>query len=294
MVIDIKALAQRIRSIFGAGAVTGFEAFEFDTVGGSDGVLPKTPPPPPPRVDFLGGWWAGARRFDIHKGRLGGNTSPWATVVHTTDMVRGTMQPLLKRWRDAAGEGAGATFLIGREPEGVDEPIPRGGIVQLAPITRNSNHAGGPTHGWFKLASGRLVHPNSVAVGIEVDNAGRLYNRGGGERGAAVWVHKDSGKVFPAGEVYIDTHGRGYEKLTAYQWTALETLLDVLDRTMLWPPEGVTVVPNGSYRDNGVPEASLPWCREVGHWTLDPTRKTDPGPEVDAFLEKRAAARSHR
>lgn len=48
-------------------------------------------------------------------------------------------------------------------------------MVQFAPITRNANHAGGKTHGWWYTRAGgrgRLIHPNTVAVGIELDNAG--------------------------------------------------------------------------------------------------------------------------
>lgn len=277
--MNLKALAQKLRSIFGRNTVTGFEQFEFDTAGAD--TQRDTFVPPPPRVDFVDGWWLHARRFDIHSGRIGGAISPWSTVVHTTDMVAGTMVGLLKRWRAAAGVGSGAHFLIGRAPFGMDDAVPSGGLVQLTPINRNANHAGGPTHGWFKTAVGRLIHPNSVTIGIEVDNAGRLVKKGG------LWVHKDSGKVFLPSDVHVDARGRGYEKLTAYQRGALELLLDTLHTTMLFPPVGVEVVPNGTYKANGVPEAELPGVREVGHWTLDPTRKTDPGSEVTEWLRAR-------
>src|SRR6185503_7235000 len=197
-------------------------AIEFDTVGPSEGselaAVTKPTVADIVRVDrgqFVGGWWNQARQFPIHKGRLGGNITAKCTVVHTTDMAPGTMAPLLKRWRDLAGEGAGAHFLIGKMAAGIGDAIPSGGIVQLAPITRNGNHAGGrPAHGWFKGKDGQLVHPNLVAIGIEIDNAGALTMRQG------MWVHKDSGKVIPTADVHVDARGRGWEKITDYQWGA--------------------------------------------------------------------------
>jgi len=279
---DLKALGQKLRNIFGEDT-KGLEAFEFDTTGEV-----------PQRVDtrvtpdhgplFKDGWWLHADRFDINKGRAGGAIVPWCTVVHTTDMAPGTMSALLKRWRELPGEGAGAHFLIGRAPNSTGNmtAIPTGGIVQMIPITRNGNHAGGPggKHGWFKLPTGRLIHPNSVSVGIELDNAGRLMKKDG------LWVHKDSGRVIP--DVFVDAHGRGYERITAYQMSALELLLDDLNAVLTTVPAGVTIAPNGTYKANGCPEAELPTCREVGHWTLDPYRKTDPGSQVTEFLRARA------
>lgn len=276
--IDLKALAQRVRAFFGKDQVTGLEAFEFDTAG-ADAVRDTLTPRVSDRSGFVDGWWGGVERRPIHPGRIGVAINAWSTVVHTTDMAPGTFNALLKRWAAVPGEGAGAHFLIGKTAET--------GVVQLAPITRNGNHAGGrPNHGWYKMANGRFIHPNSVSVGIEIDNAGRLSWVG------SKWVHKDSNRVFSRDSVYVDTHGRGYELVTAYQMHALGVLLDALDAALPPPPVGTTIVPNGTYKDNGVPEASLPWVREVGHWTLDPNRKTDPGPQVDAFLELRATSRS--
>lgn len=287
--IDLKALGAKLRAVFGVGT-PGLEAFEFDTVGADP--QRSVVYPPAPRNGFVGGWWAGARRFDIHSGRLGNVIEAWSTTVHTTDMAPGTMAALLKQWRASAGRGAGAHFLIGKQLAGENAPIPTGGIVQLAPITRNANHAGGsPGHGWFLLPNGRLAHPNSVSVGIEIDNAGRLVRAGSGGRGDA-WVHRDSGKVFAPKDVYVDARGRGWERVTDYQMSSLVLLLDVLDETLVMPPKGVIVIPNGTYQANGALDAVLPGVREVGHWTLDPTRKSDPGPQVTDLLRARAAARS--
>lgn len=273
--IDLKQLAQRVRAFFGKDQVTGLEAFEFDTAG-VDPVRETFTPRVSERSGFVDGWWGGVVKRPIHPGRIGGAINAWSTVVHTTDMAPGTFEALLKAWAKEPGRGAGAHFLVGKTEEA--------GVAQLVSILRNANHAGGaPSHGWYKLANGRLIHPNSVSVGIELDNAGRLDWQG------RKWVHKDSGRVFAEDGVYVDSQHRGWERVTAYQLHALEVLLDALDAALPPPPVGTTIVPNGSYAANGVPEASLPWVREVGHWTLDPNRKTDPGPQVDAFLEQRAA-----
>lgn len=263
------------------------EAAEFDTVGPAPedhekitvGELVKLD-----RGEFLGGWWTHARQFPINKGRTGGLIKPTCTVVHTTDMMPGTMAPLLKRWRDVAGEGAGAHFLIGKQAAGVGDAVPTGGIVQMVPITRNGNHAGGkPNHGWFKTTAGKLIHPNLVAVGIEIDNAGRLTKSGG------AWIYKPTGKVFAPESVFVDDHGRGWEKITDYQFLALESLLDALDGVLGTFEVGVTVVPNGDYKNAGIAYyAAASSSREVGHCSLDPNRKTDPGPQIMARLNARA------
>ncbi len=292
----LRELARKVRGIFGPGTVTGLEAFEFDTATTPGELDPKIAVGQIIAMDrgsFVKGWYTGARQWPIHVKRLGGTIAPRVTVVHTTDMAPGTMAALLKRWAEVPGEGAGAHFVIGKQAAGQESRVPTGGVVQLAPINRNGNHAGGsklidgkrvPSHGWFRTPAGKLLHPNSYAVGIELDNAGKLARQDG------VWVHKDSGKVIPSSDVFLDARGRGWERVTDYQLLALGALLDALDATLERFEAGVTIVPNGSYAANGVPEASLPWVREVGHWTLDPTRKTDPGPQVDAWLELRARA----
>lgn len=97
-------------------------------------------------------------------------------------MVPGTYAALVRAWQTKPGAGNAAHFLIGRHD--ID------GVTQFAPITRNANHAGGKTHGWWSSGA-RLVHPNTIAVGIELDNAGRLA------RAAGRWLHPDSRTTIP-------------------------------------------------------------------------------------------------
>jgi hypothetical protein len=80
-----------------------------------------------------GGWWRGARRQPAHPGRVGGRCTPWAVVVHTTDMAPGTWDGLMRRLQRDAGRGAGAHFWLGRTPEQ--------GLVQSVAVDRNANHA---------------------------------------------------------------------------------------------------------------------------------------------------------
>lgn len=50
------------------------------------------------------------------------------------------------------------------------------------------------------------------------------------------------------------------------------------------PTRPAVVRPNGDYKANGVPWAKMEGAI-VGHATLDPTNKTDPGPFVTAWLK---------
>ena len=237
---------------------------------------------------FADGWYAGARRWPIHPGRLGGTITPKVSVVHTTDMAPGSMAALLRAWQASAGPGSGAHFLIGKVAAGAELAAPTGGLIQLAPITRNANHAGGsPTHGWYGGPLGS-IHPNLVAVGIELDNAGYLRRHGPIDANHDQWVHPDSGYVIPTADVHVDERGRGWERITPYQLATLGELLDTLAATLPGLDRRVSVIPNGTYIGNGVTWAAMPGTREVGHVTLDPTRKTDPGPQVMAWLRARA------
>lgn len=229
---------------------------------------------------IVDGWHTGAIRWPIHAGRIGSAITPRVAVVHTTDMAPGTMPALLRAWATGRGVGAGAHFLLGKRPD-TGGSVPTGGLVQTVPINRNGNHAGGPVHGWFLDATGKRWHPNSVAVGIELDNAGRLRRRGAG------WAHPDTGR--PVTEVYVDERGHGWERVPDYQ---LETLADLLDALALpGLGAGASVEPSGSYAANGVTWAALTDTRELGHVTLDPVNKLDPGPQVIAWLRARAVAR---
>lgn len=219
-----------------------------------------------------------ARQCLMHSGRIGAEIDPIGAVVHTTDCMPGTMPGIIKRWAEGPGERNGATYMIGRTPAD--------GLVQLAPITRNTGHAGGfqGNHGWLVKNKQRVAHPNSVYVGIELDCAGRL------SKGKDKWRHNDSGKMLDAADVYVHTDGSGWHLVTEYQFEVLGKLLDALDERCRPVPEGWTIAPHGAYGSNGVRWAPLGLVRFTTHVELDPIRKTDPGPQVTEWLRARYGA----
>lgn len=231
------------------------------------------------------GWYTRARRVDAHPGRIGGTIEPKTLVIHTTDMPEDTFDALVKSWATRGGGmyTAAAHFIIGRTPAQ--------GVVQMVGTGRNGNHAGGsrivdgksePFHGWYRLKDGKLVHPNLWAVGVELHNAGRL-----GKRTVAGFVHPDSKRIIPDDEVFLDSHGVGWHKVTDYQLEELGLLIAAARAKLGKIPGGVTIVPNGSWTDNGVQWAQpSSTVQIVGHVTLDPTNKTDPGPQVLAWLNQ--------
>jgi N-acetyl-anhydromuramyl-L-alanine amidase AmpD len=234
---------------------------------------------------FVDGWHTGARRFPVHFERIGGAIAPEVVVVHDTDMTPGSMPALVRSWTKDKGKGNAAHFLIGKHEataqELATEQWPTSGLVQLAAINRNANHAGGG--GTFVSGTGAVVHPNRISVGIEVDNGGRLGRRSR----MGTWVHPYSGHIYADDEVYVDPRGIGWEKFTEYQYRALDALLRLLDATMKPVRPGLHVVTKGSYKDNGVIWAAITGVRIIGHATLNPTDKTDPGPAVMDWLRTR-------
>jgi len=228
------------------------------------------------------GWYSRATRHRNHPGREGGAIKPVVFYVHTTDCRPGTFGVIAKRWQEEAGNGAGANFLLGKTPET--------GLIQMTPIYRNANHAGGskliggklvPFHGDYVI-NGKKVHPNLIANGLELDNAGRLKKNARGQ-----WVHVDSGYVFDDADVYVDERGKGYERVTEYQFEVLGVLLDAWVRTTSPPPAGTTIAPNGDYPGNGAEWARVERYRIVGHATINPLNKTDPGPQVMDWIRSR-------
>ena len=224
-------------------------------------------------------WWSRAIRKPAHRGRVGPAIKPWAIVLHTTDMLPGTFNAIVKSWTTTAGAGQCANFLIGRTPEQ--------GVVQFVPIDRNSNHAGGskevdgkrvPCHGWL-IVDGKRVHPNSVSVSIEIHNAGQLRLVDGKWRSWDYDHKQPQGDPFDPADVEVDAHRptRGWHKLTLYQHNTLTALLADLEAVLAPMPANVTIESNGPQTNQW---AKVQSCRIVGHVTLDPERKTDPGPEV--------------
>jgi hypothetical protein len=228
-----------------------------------------------------GGRYLGARWAPAHPGRVGRAIRPWAVVVHTTDMRPETFGALVRAWGARPGAGNAAHFVLGRTP---DE-----GLVQVVDVGRNANHAGGqPRHGWFTGAGGELVHPNLVSVGIEVHNAGLLVR----DRGQWRTWRRDSGRLVPIGAPIPDAdvepdarhRDRGWHRPTAYQLGELERLLAAIAACSLVRPWPV----GWGVRPSGEPP---PWAPRVlhympivGHVTLDPARKTDPGPMLSSWL----------
>lgn len=267
-------LLRAARAAFGALAAA---VPELDTAGGD--------PDEPDDDEWDGGRYRGARWAPIHPGRVGGAIAPWGVVVHTTDMHPSTFGALIRAWQRDAGRGAGAHFLIGRSA--------REGVVQLVDVGRNANHAGGrPAHGWFEVNDGARVHPNRVTVGIEVHAAGAVRWVGGEWR--CYSGGRPVGAPLPAAEVQPDPRrpGRGWHVATAYQLDEIARLLDALAARAgrALPPDSYRIVPHGA------PQAWAPhvrWCDRlpvVGHVTLDPARKSDPGPPLSDWLRARAGA----
>jgi hypothetical protein len=222
------------------------------------------------------GWWEGARIRRAFPDRIGGTIKPQSITVHTTDMVPGTFDAIVKSWTTKKGAGNAAHFLIGRTV--------MDGVVQFAPITRNANHAGGAReHGWFSTR-GRLIHPNTCSIGIEIDNAGKLVKVDG------KYTHRDTGRVFQEDDVWYDADSRTYwHKITSYQESMLLHLIKCLRPSLLPFPEGTVVQPSrGGYLANNARWADTEGELDVvGHATLDPYNKTDPGPQViRLFMER--------
>lgn len=245
------------------------------------------------------GWYPAAVRVPCPY-RDGGAlpVAPCTVVVHTTDCTPGTMPVILQTWAETKGNGACAHFYLGRQPASdARAQYPDGGLVQMVPITHNGQHAGGARklgdgsydynyHGWILGPKGEKWHPNLCTAGIEIDCAGRLSTAHG------VYTHPDTGRIFPASEVHVDAKGHAWHRVTEYQLAILGELIAAImsaPNFRALPPEW-KIGPNGTYAGNGVDapwEAQVKGTKIVGHWTLDPNNKTDPGPQVMAFLRER-------
>lgn len=221
------------------------------------------------------GWYGRAKRVDAHPNRIGAAIAPRGFVFHTTDMLEDTFDGLVRRTAGEGGDGAGYHWLIGRSPAQ--------GVIQMTSAYRNGNHAGGskvvngqriPWHGNLKLADGTLVHPNTWYLGCEVHNGGYL-----GRRTAKGFVHRDSGRVVPDDDVFVDSRGIGWHKITPYQFDQLARLWAAARKILKPIPAGAVVMPNGTYAANGALWATTKTPQLLGHVTFDPNNKTDPGPQ---------------
>lgn len=221
---------------------------------------------------FTQGWWSLAKRVPMHPGRIGRAITPRTLIVHTTDMRPGTFNAVVKSWTSQPGKGNGAHFLLGKDE--------RDGCVQFASTVVNANHAGGPNCGGYKLPNGKLLNPNLVGVGIEIDNAGRLTKDKKG------WYQKDTGHRFAPENVFVDDKGRGWERVTDYQMKMLAKLWTALKPTLTGWPSGSTVVPNEPYEKHGSGYAKPTKPSLTGHCSTNVINKTDPGPQVMVEINK--------
>lgn len=232
---------------------------------------------PPPHPCWENGWWVHAKQRPAHPGRIGGPISAFAIVDHATAMLPDEFEALVHAMTTRRGQGNGFHFGIGR-----DETQ---GVVQHIPIDRNGNHAGGTEHGVFVDGKGKKYHPNLVAIGIEIHCAGNLQLVEGQWR--LVDQGKAHGKPIPAVEVIPDPKrpGRGWHKMTPYQYERLAALHHDLEQVLAPLPSGLVAqslfVPAPAW-------AVMPaGSRIVGHVTLDAKHRSDPFPPTMDWLRNR-------
>lgn len=274
-------LVGKLKGLFSKSA-TGRATFEWDTVGPPDDEHPVVHigdivdlVPKVNNGEFTQGKWSLATYKEMFAGRIGRAIIPQSLVVHTTDMRPGTFNALVRSWTSQLGRGNGAHFLIGRTEAD--------GVVQFASILRNANHAGGPNCGGFKLPSGAYAHPNTVSIGVEIDNAGKLKKVGN------KWMDYEKVVVIPDGDVYIDQFGHGWHKPTPYQIDMLAKLWAAVKPILKPWPSGTKVLANGPYVGDG--SNYQPWAEVtnpalLGHCSMNAINKTDPGPVLMTLIKQ--------
>jgi hypothetical protein len=227
---------------------------------------------------FDQGWWSLAQRRAAFAGRIGGVIAPFAVVVHTTDMVPESWDDLVRAWTTRPGAGDCAHFLIGRDSTA--------GVIQLASIARNANHAGGNGHGAF-VAGQQSWHPNTVSVGIEVHCAGAVRQLGGEWR--LVENGTIQGSAIPDGDVTQDPQrpGRGWHNVTDYQYQQLGALLDGLETVLGALPAGCLA----HSLEQPPPYGVFPDGRTVGHVSLHAADRGDPWPPTCDWIRARTQDR---
>jgi hypothetical protein len=258
------------------GQITSIEAYVLDTGPGQ-----------PAAGSFPNGWWSLAQQVPAFPGRIGGAISPFAVVVHTTDMVPESWDGLIHRWTTEPDKGEAAHFLIGRDATA--------GVIQLVPITKNANHAGNnglkPETMPGKFVAGTQEwYANSVSVGIEIHCAGGVRQVNGDWRLIEDGVAQ--GAPIPDDDVIPDPQrpGRGWHKVTDYQYEQLGALLDGLETVLYALPEGC--VAQSFSGPAGQPEATPGWGifptgRRVGHVSLDTYNRSDPWPPTCDWMRAR-------
>ncbi len=262
-IATVEEVAQRILNLGSFGTA------------GPDGTIGTTAPPPT-SPHFVGGWWTNATPMRAHPGRVGGPISAIATGLHTCDMLWEEWGSLVEAWTKKPGDGACANFLIG--------PTAGHGVIQFIPIDRNSNHMGGPGHGVFVI-NGKDVHPNTVTNSIEIHCAGGVRLVGGDWR--LVEDGKAHGAPIPADDVIPDPQrsGRGWHKITDYQYAMADLLLHDLDAVQTPLPTGTTIKAFGEVAP-AIAHGASP--RVVTHWEMDPVHRSDPWPQACSWLRARS------
>lgn len=236
-------------------------------------------------MTFLNGWLDGVYHEDAHPGRVGGPITPFAIVVHATDMPPETFGALLTSWTTKPAAGDCAHFVIGRDAAQ--------GVVQLVSIQRNANHAGGPHHGWFVDGDGNQIHPNLCSVGIELHCAGDVMKFADGWH--ALDGHAPVGAVIPESDVVLDPArpGRGWQVVTPWQYEQFGILLDALDA-----PGVLDVAPAGlhaiSPSQTPAAWAVMPPGNLATHAGLDFYDRADPHQPTCQWLRERLAKPSNR
>jgi hypothetical protein len=218
----------------------------------------------------------------MHSGRVGPEIKPRGIIWHYTAMLESTELPLVTSWQQNRGKGNGATFLVRRN----------GQIIQLCEATKNSNHAGGSSTGRVFFTSrgehpsdGAGHHPNSVCVGVELSNPGRVKKDAKGWRIAytgadRVPVDESIYSIKTDSELAIETKSDTWgwveytqeQKIAAVEIIVACGIAGVRDEPVIVKRKKI----NG--RDYG--EVSIGSMR-LGHEDLDPSRKSDPGPLWD-------------
>lgn len=226
-------------------------------------------------MTWTNGFYSGATRHDAHPGRIGPPIEACAIVVHTSDTPPEAWAGVLRRIQTEVGAHDDAHFWIGRDESE--------GVMQAVSIGRNAEHAGGPFHGVFVDAKGRAFHPNDVAIGIEMNCAGGVQKIDGAWR--FVENRQASGLPIPDFEVVPDPArpGRGWHRITDYQYQKLGEIIDALELVMNKPPIGLVArSPSQTPSAWAVGNGNI-----VGHCSLDFKDRSDPWPPTMTWLRDR-------
>lgn len=229
---------------------------DFDHAGEDEIVMPNSQ------------GWVIHPRIEVvqaHSGRMGGKISPSVVIWHDTDMRPNSGPALVRYWHVNPGAGNCAHFVIYED----------GKIIQCVPVNRNANHAGGP--GFLRINN---YHPNSVSIGIELCNPGKLRVRD------YKYYCQDGGGEYPAKGVDTVTAWAPYTpaQLESAAWLASS----VLPYCVTLGSKSETVVVGSGTTAKRYPRYGL------GHMHVNPTNKTDPGPLLDlARLHSMTWERKH-